>query len=41
MLEVMRAGGMDVLQAMRILIPPAWHAMDTLDPALQKARALF
>jgi len=32
MLEVMRAAGMDVLQAMRILIPPAWQAMDTLDP---------
>jgi len=31
MLEVMRAAGMDVLQAMRILIPPAWQAMDTLD----------
>ncbi|MGH8221405.1 MAG: glutamate synthase large subunit, partial [Woeseiaceae bacterium] len=32
MLEVMRAAGMDVLQAMRILIPPAWQAMDTMDP---------
>jgi len=32
MLEVMRAGGMDVLQAMRLLVPPAWQAMDTLDP---------
>ncbi|MEQ8205805.1 MAG: glutamate synthase large subunit [Woeseia sp.] len=31
MLEVMRAGGMDVLQAMRILIPPAWHTVDTID----------
>ena len=31
MLEVMRAAGMDVLQAMRILIPPAWQARDTLD----------
>jgi len=38
MLEVMRAGGMDVLQAMRILIPPAWQAMDTLDPDV---RAFF
>ena len=26
MLEVMRAGGMDVLQAMRILLPPAWQS---------------
>ncbi|MBT8084756.1 MAG: glutamate synthase large subunit, partial [Woeseia sp.] len=32
MLEVMRAGGMDVLQAMRMLIPPAWHTVDTVDP---------
>ena len=31
MLEVMRAAGMDTLQAMRILIPPAWQALDTLD----------
>ncbi|MBJ88922.1 MAG: glutamate synthase large subunit [Woeseia sp.] len=31
MLEVMRAAGMDTLQAMRILIPPAWQAQDTLD----------
>ena len=27
MLEVMRAGGMDVLQAMRIMIPPAWQTV--------------
>ncbi len=32
MLEVLRAGGMDVLQAMRILIPPAWHNVDAMDP---------
>jgi len=32
MLEVMRAGGMDVLQAMRILMPPAWQAADEFDP---------
>ena len=38
MLEVMRAAGMDVLQAMRILIPPAWQARDTLDPDV---RAFF
>jgi len=31
MLEVLRAGGMDVLQAMRILVPPAWQAVDTID----------
>ena len=38
MLEVMRAAGMDVLQAMRILIPPAWQAMETMDPDV---RAFF
>jgi glutamate synthase (NADPH/NADH) large chain len=32
MLEVMRAGGMDVLQAMRILLPPAWQGVDDIDP---------
>ncbi len=32
MLEVLLSGGMDVLQAMRLLIPPAWQAVDGLDP---------
>ena len=32
MLEVLRAGGMDVLQAMRILMPPAWQTVDDIDP---------
>ena len=32
MVEVLLAGGMDVLQAMRILIPPAWQAVDNIDP---------
>ena len=32
MLEVMRAAGMDVIQAMRILIPPAWQTVDNIDP---------
>jgi glutamate synthase (NADPH/NADH) large chain len=32
MLEVMRAGGMDVLQAMRIMLPPAWQTVDNIDP---------
>ena len=32
MLEVLRAGGMSVLKAMRILMPPAWQAIDTVDP---------
>lgn len=31
MLEVMLAGGMDVLQALRILVPPAWQADERLD----------
>ena len=35
MLEVMRAGGMDVLQGMRILMPPAWQAVDDFDPDVQ------
>ncbi len=34
MLEVMLAGGMDVLQAMRMLIPPAWQSVDGVDPDL-------
>ena len=28
MLEVLLAGGMDVKQAMRLLIPPAWQTLD-------------
>ncbi len=32
MLEVFRAGGMDVVQAMRILMPPAWQTVDNMDP---------
>ena len=32
MLEVMRAAGMDVIQAMRILMPPAWQTVDSMDP---------
>jgi glutamate synthase (NADPH/NADH) large chain len=41
MLEVMRVAGMDVLQAMRILIPPAWQAMDTLDPDVRAFYEFF
>ncbi|GIX34826.1 MAG: glutamate synthase large subunit [Lysobacteraceae bacterium] len=33
-LEVMLAGGMDLLQALRILIPPAAHSLEHLDPDL-------
>lgn len=32
MLEVLHAGGMDILQAMRIMMPPAWHSIDSMDP---------
>jgi len=34
MLEVLLAGGIDLLAAMRILIPPAWSAQDNLDEDL-------
>jgi glutamate synthase (NADPH) large chain len=37
MLEVMLAGGMDVLQAMRMLIPPAWQ---TVGASIRPARLL-
>ncbi|MCC5794727.1 MAG: glutamate synthase large subunit [Chromatiales bacterium] len=32
MLEVLVLGGMDVLQAIRLLVPPAWQTVDTIDP---------
>jgi glutamate synthase domain-containing protein 1 len=35
MLEVLVAGGLDVLAAMRILIPPAWASRDDLDEDLE------
>ncbi|MDH4109794.1 MAG: glutamate synthase large subunit, partial [Gammaproteobacteria bacterium] len=41
MLEVMRAAGMDVIQAMRILIPPAWQSMDSLDPDVRAFYEFF
>jgi glutamate synthase (NADPH/NADH) large chain len=41
MLEVMRAGGMDVLQAMRILMPPAWQAVDDFDPDVRAFYEFF
>ena len=41
MLEVMRAGGMDVLQSMRILIPPAWQADDDFDPDVRAFYEFF
>jgi glutamate synthase (NADPH) large chain len=41
MLEVMRAGGMDVLQGMRILMPPAWQAADEFDPDVRAFYEFF
>jgi len=35
MLEVLLAGGMDIFRAMRLLIPPAWQNVDTMDPDLR------
>jgi glutamate synthase (NADPH) large chain len=35
MLEVLLMGGLDALHAMRLLIPPAWHGLDALDPDLR------
>ncbi len=32
MLEVLRAGGMDILQGIRLLVPPAWQSVDDIDP---------
>jgi glutamate synthase (NADPH/NADH) large chain len=35
MLEILLIGGMDLLQAARILIPPAWQGRDAMDPDLK------
>jgi len=35
MLEALMAGGMDIFRAMRLLIPPAWQNIDTMDPDLK------
>src|SRR5712672_384208 len=35
MLEVLLMGGLDALHAMRLLIPPAWHGLDSIDPDLR------
>src|SRR6267378_3885480 len=35
MLEVLLMGGLDALHAMRLLVPPAWHGLDALDPDLR------
>lgn len=41
MLEVMCAAGMDVIQAMRILIPPAWQTADNIDPDVRAFYEFF
>jgi glutamate synthase (NADPH) large chain len=35
MLEVYLMGGMDPMQAMRLLMPPAWQSVDGIDPDLR------
>jgi len=35
MLEVLLAGGVDLFRAMRLLVPPAWQNVETLDPDLK------
>jgi glutamate synthase (NADPH) large chain len=35
MLEVLLMGGLDALHAMRLLIPPAWHELDSIDADLR------
>ncbi len=35
MLEALLAGGVSVFRAMRLLIPPAWQNIDTMDPDLR------
>ena len=41
MLEVLRAGGMDVIQAMRIMLPPAWQTVDDIDPDVRAFYEFF
>ncbi|MCW8885339.1 MAG: glutamate synthase large subunit [Motiliproteus sp.] len=35
MVELMVAGGMEIYRAVRMLIPPAWQNVDTMDPDLR------
>ena len=35
MLEVLLMGGLDPLHAMRLLVPPAWHGLDSIDSDLR------
>src|SRR5262249_33379142 len=41
MLEVLLLGGLDALHAMRLLMPPAWHGLDTIDPELRAFSASY
>ncbi|MFK8016684.1 MAG: glutamate synthase large subunit [Gammaproteobacteria bacterium] len=41
MLEGLLAGGIDVLQAMRMLLPPAWETVDSMDPDVQAFYEFF
>ncbi|MEO1582209.1 MAG: glutamate synthase large subunit [Pseudomonadota bacterium] len=41
MLEVMLAGGMDILQALRIVVPPAWQADERLDADIRAFYEFF
>ena len=35
MLDVLRTGGVDLLRALRLLIPPAWQNLENMDPDLK------
>ncbi|MBI3773188.1 MAG: glutamate synthase large subunit [Gammaproteobacteria bacterium] len=35
MLEALLAGGMDIFRAMRLLVPPAWQNVESMDPDLR------
>jgi glutamate synthase (NADPH) large chain len=35
MLEILLAGGVDLFRAVRMMIPPAWQNVDTMDPDLR------
>jgi glutamate synthase (NADPH/NADH) large chain len=35
MLEVLLMGGLDAMHAMRLLVPPAWHELDSIDSDLR------
>ena len=35
MLDVLRTGGVDMLRALRLLVPPAWQNRENMDPDLK------